>query len=428
MHRRAGDVSPPVPCYREADASRSPYTVGCALNTLILIGASVRAAAFSAVRAGFTPYSIDLFADRDLAAIGPAVKIARYPHDFLPALAAAPQVPWIYTGGLENHARLVDRLAALRPLWGNRGGALCAVRDPGRLSAVAHDAGCQFPETWLGKVGCPGLGTTSIANGLSTGSSGLLGSGGLTLVKPLRSSGGVAIRFAKPRDLATPPRGTYLQQYVGGESASAVFVAAGGQAVLLGATRQLLGSDFNLPRPFLYVGSLGPLRLAAQELSRISSLGSAIAKQFHLAGLFNVDFVRNDAGLWPIEVNPRYSASVEIIERTSETPLIELHAQACESGRLPAAESPAAGGSAGKAVVYAERDGIVPSELDDLVGQWNRDSRRPGLADLPRIGEALRKHQPVVTVFAQGDSLEEVEKELRSRVWAVQRLLALSLQ
>src|SRR5437588_46110 len=102
------------------------------MRSLIVLGASARAAAFSARRAGFEPYAIDLFADRDLAAICPSVKIRRYPHDFLVALAAAPQAPWIYTGGLENFPRLVDRLADVRPLLGNSGHVLRRVRDPQR--------------------------------------------------------------------------------------------------------------------------------------------------------------------------------------------------------------------------------------------------------------------------------------------------------
>src|SRR5437879_3212295 len=97
---------------------------------VIIVGASVRAAAYSATRAGLEPYAIDLFADRDLTAICPAVSIERYPYDFLPQLAAAPRAPWIYTGGLENYPSLVDKLAAIRPLMGNSGCVLRAVRDP----------------------------------------------------------------------------------------------------------------------------------------------------------------------------------------------------------------------------------------------------------------------------------------------------------
>src|SRR6187431_1478558 len=104
------------------------------MGPLILVGASVRAAAFSALRAGFSPYAIDLFADRDLAAVCPAVKVANYPRGLLAALYRAPDAPWIYTGGLENHPRLVDQMAAIRLLLGNCGEALRRVREPEQVA------------------------------------------------------------------------------------------------------------------------------------------------------------------------------------------------------------------------------------------------------------------------------------------------------
>jgi predicted ATP-grasp superfamily ATP-dependent carboligase len=380
-----------------ADFAVSVESAG--MEPLILLGASVRAAAFSALRAGFAPHAIDLFADRDLTAICPAVKIARYPRDFLSALAAAPQAPWLYAGGLENCPRLVDRLAAIRPLLGNRGDVLRRVRDPQRLSDAAIKAGCRSPAI-LGR---------SLEQ--------------RWLLKPRRSSGGLTIRFAAPNEVALPPRGTYLQQYVTGKSASAIFVAAGGRAVLIGATQQLLGRDFEMSRPFLYVGSLGPLPLHEAELSRLHSLGNVLAVQFHLVGLFNVDFVHNDDGLWPVEVNPRYSASMEVIERVTGATLIDLHVQACQSGGLPSVAMPASELVAGKAVVYAPQDCIAPPALDEIASQWNPSSRWPGLADLPRIGEPLSTGQPVVTVFAEGNSLATVETTLRDGVATIERLL-----
>jgi hypothetical protein len=48
-------------------------------RSLTIVGASARAAAFSAARAGFEPYAIDHFADRDLAELCPAVRVERYP-------------------------------------------------------------------------------------------------------------------------------------------------------------------------------------------------------------------------------------------------------------------------------------------------------------------------------------------------------------
>ena len=55
---------------------------------LLILGASVRAAAFSALRAGLRPWCVDLFADLDLRANCPALVIdaSRYPNG-LAALA-----------------------------------------------------------------------------------------------------------------------------------------------------------------------------------------------------------------------------------------------------------------------------------------------------------------------------------------------------
>jgi predicted ATP-grasp superfamily ATP-dependent carboligase len=370
---------------------------------LILLGASVRAAAFSAVRAGYQPYSIDLFADRDLAAIGPAVKIGRYPADFFAALAKAPPAHLIYTGGLENHPRVVDQLAALRPLLGNRGDVLCEVRDPLQLARVVREDGCCFPATSF---------------------EGTIASPSQWLVKPLRSSGGVAIRLATADDRLRSPRGAYLQQYVEGESLSAVFVGAGGRAILLGLTKQLLGRDVGHTRPFLYVGSVGPLSFSEGDRAPIESLGNRLAERFRLVGLFNVDLVRNEAGIWPLEVNPRYSASVEVLERATEMTFIKLHIDACERMKLPGAGSMKSRRCSGKAVVYAPQDGVFSKKLDDLASEWNMSRESPGVADLPQVGEPLQRGQPVVTVFADSDSPGSVEAELRSRVATVERLWA----
>ena len=113
--------------------------------SLTILGVSARAAASSARRAGYQPYSIDLFADCDTAALGPAIRIADYPAGFEAALANAPDCPWMYTGGLENYPDLVDRLASIRPLWGNTGDVLRRVRDPFSLSAAVRSWGFSFP-------------------------------------------------------------------------------------------------------------------------------------------------------------------------------------------------------------------------------------------------------------------------------------------
>ncbi len=66
----------------------------------------------------------------------PSARSTHYP-DALPALAEQfPPGPVLYTGGLENHPRVVAELAAKRELWGNPPRVLERVRDPYRLQAV----------------------------------------------------------------------------------------------------------------------------------------------------------------------------------------------------------------------------------------------------------------------------------------------------
>jgi predicted ATP-grasp superfamily ATP-dependent carboligase len=240
------------------------------------------------------------------------VKIEHYPRDFEPALGAAPPAPWIYTGGLENYPRLVGRLAALRPLWGNAGKGLCEVRQSIRLAEAASDAGWHVPRT---QRSLP-------ANEDPAG----------WLVKRRWSSGGLGVRFATDGDRESLDRRGYFQEFIEGQAASAVFVAARGRAILVGASQQLLGRDVGMDdRPFLYAGSIGPLVLSEDETARLQSQGCLLAERFALSGLFGVDFIRTGDGLWLIEVNPRYTASVEVLERATGVSFLGCHAAACQN-------------------------------------------------------------------------------------------------
>src|SRR5260370_33050866 len=76
---------------------------------VILLGASTRAAAGSARRAGWTPWCADLFAEAGLQAIATGRKgpIDAYPLGLVDALAEAPQAPVTYTGALVNRPDLL---------------------------------------------------------------------------------------------------------------------------------------------------------------------------------------------------------------------------------------------------------------------------------------------------------------------------------
>ena len=74
---------------------------------------SVRAAAFSAQRAGFAPQCADCFADADLARRFPTTRVDNYPDGLAAPAAEAPFGGWMYTGGLENCPDLVDQVVSI---------------------------------------------------------------------------------------------------------------------------------------------------------------------------------------------------------------------------------------------------------------------------------------------------------------------------
>ena len=50
-----------------------------------------------------------------------------------------------------------------------------------------------------------------------------------------------------------------------------------------------------------------------------------MSKAAGLRGLFGVDFVLRDGIPWPVEVNPRYTASVEVLEFAAGIRALTLH-------------------------------------------------------------------------------------------------------
>jgi predicted ATP-grasp superfamily ATP-dependent carboligase len=373
---------------------------------IIVLGASARAAAFSALRAGMRPYAIDLFSDSDLVDVCPAAKIKRYPRDFEQALAEAPQAPWIYTGGLENHPDLVERMSALRPLYGNGAEVLRKVRSPELLAALPSTFGIKMPE----------IRTTPLVADLD----------GQWLVKPRRSSAGLGIRRLGPRASPRNHKKYYYQQRIAGASRSAVFLASRGSSQLLGVTSQQSGVIEFPDEPFLYGGSeVFHDRMEGFE-HPLDEFADTLAREFGLCGLFNIDFIDDGQHIWPLEVNPRYSASMEVLEYSSGRNFLALHFSAFDPNckgpynrRISHRPRHVA-----KRIVYAASDCIVTSSLQELRKSWNVERFLPFLADVPRSGDRIQRGQPVATLIAEGNSDEEVQGILDERINAVKATLS----
>jgi predicted ATP-grasp superfamily ATP-dependent carboligase len=355
------------------------------MSTLIIVGASARAAAASALRAGLKPWCADLFADADLRAmVSNAVRcpIEHYPSRLLEILQSAPDAPWIYTGGLENHPKLLRNMAEARPLWGNGPDALRWARSPFSVARILRNAGLPALEVRAGVARLPDRCRW--------------------LRKPLAGSAGLGIEFADRSHV--PCRSHYFQEFVEGTSMSANFVRTCGETRLLGVTEQLIGEPWLNSPPFRYAGNIGPVELPSEARTQLSRIGVAIGDGCGLRGLFGIDFVLNERQSWVVEVNPRYTASIEVLELAAGMSALHEHRlEFASSCVLP--RNADWGPVVGKAILYADRRFVFP-------GTPAMDCPDMRFADIPAAGEVIQPGWPILTLLVRTQSAMECREKL----------------
>jgi predicted ATP-grasp superfamily ATP-dependent carboligase len=363
---------------------------------VVIAGVTTRALATSAARSGWQVTAVDGFGDLDLRAVATQVVVQRsggqgYTAELVRTLRANYVA---YTSNLENYPESVALLMNGRTLLGNPPEVLARVRDPIGLMRTLRQRGWVTPNT---RATAPSRGARP----------------GEWLLKPRRSGGGHGTRIWRRGQVI--PRAHYLQQRIEGVPGSIVFVADGVRAMPLGISRQLVGERRLGARGFRYCGSLlstdracplFPQHERVEEAAR--ALAGAATTEFNLVGLNGIDFIAQHAVPYPIEINPRYSASMELVERALGIPLFELHANGCEGklpGRIPVTSSRAR--IAGKAVVFARRDVTV----GDTQAWLLLDT----IADVPRAGERITRGHPISTVFGEAGSVEACRRMLLRR-------------
>jgi predicted ATP-grasp superfamily ATP-dependent carboligase len=244
------------------------------------------------------------------------------------------------------------------------------------------------------------------------------------LIKRRHSAGGQHVR--RWDGTATKERRAthYFQARIEGTPCSAVYVMAGRQARLLGATEQLIGAPWAKHGAFRYAGSVGPLECPATLTSSLTRIGEALG-ELELVGLIGVDFILNERGAWPIEINPRFTASVEILERACDFSSVRWHVAACRDGTLPPALSvpPLPPTRQGKAMLFADRELSVTSKLSEMLLERSLDSPWPEIADIPAADTIIQPGWPILTAFAAGNSNEEVKQALHVRLAEVREFV-----
>ena len=235
----------------------------------------------------------------------------------------------------------------------------------------------------------------------------------------MRSGGGAGVRPAAPGE-RRPPRHC-LQAFLDGPVGSAAFVGDRLRAVILGVTEQIVGAPELGGSGFRYGGNIaGPPRdlLPPGALAPLSRAGSALAARFSLRGLFGIDYVVSSGLPHLIEVNPRYTASMELFEEMTARNLFDLHLRAIEDGLLPAgplAPRRASPRFLAKGILYAQSP-VRAGAPDALLAL--------GCRDVPVPGEEIGTGQPICTLVAAGESPAACRERLALTAEAARRALA----
>lgn len=344
---------------------------------LLIVGVTGRALAASAARAGLPVVVLDYFADRDTRALaldcravaGRGLRFGRRAL-FTAAEELAPPnrcAGLVYGSGFEGRIDWLARLSRGRRLYGNSPATVAAVRDPTRFFGLLDRLGIRHPEIRLGPPRSPAG----------------------WLVKQPGGAGGAQVR---PASRERPPTGAYFQRLEQGRTLSALFLANGIRARLLGINQQWT-APARPGLPFLYGGAVGGVVLPGSVEAEIRRGLDALVAETGLVGLNGLDFLLRDRTWSVLELNPRPTATTELYDPDYSRGLLEWHLRACDGALPPRAAPPRA------VRAHSIAHAVAPMDADAIeLPAWCRD--------LPREGVRFAPGDPVCTVHAAAaDSL-----------------------
>jgi predicted ATP-grasp superfamily ATP-dependent carboligase len=354
-------------------------------NKLVLIAAaSGRALAASARRGGYHPVVLDWFGDSDTLACAHAhariagglahVMAAQTLDAALTKVIGMGDPCGVVCGtGFEDRPELIAHLARRFRILGNEAETVARLKDPQVFASLCRDCGIAHPETTLVRPGQTGW-----------------------LAKRIGGAGGGHIKTAGDR---LPSQRYYYQREHAGLPVSALFLAHGGRAQVLGFSTQWTAPT---PRhPFRYGGAVRPAPIGSNTQAALMQAVHRFAAATQLAGLNSADFLVEEQGFWLLEINTRPSATLDLFEPPGGL-LFALHMSACD-GALHS-QALHLTGAAATAIVYAERDTAIPP-LD--WPDW--------AADRPHAGTAVKTGEPLCTVLAFAATATEARQLVENR-------------
>jgi predicted ATP-grasp superfamily ATP-dependent carboligase len=366
-------------------------------KTCLLIAQSGRALAVSARAGGLAAHVLDRFADLDTASAALSCQIVSgdesgfHVGDLLEKLTqflGTPLYGVIYGSGLEEHYDVLEFLHRHWTLLGNDAAVVKSCKDPALFFPTLTRLGIPHPHTSL---------TTPQEYSEHEN----------WLIKRKGASGGGHIH-PWGADIQPGPH-HYFQKKLTGRSLSVVFLADAWDAAIVGTNEMWTVAPEK--HDFRYSGAVTQLDLPGSTALTLEEIVRVLVRELGLKGLCGMDVLIDEKGqCYVLEVNPRPTATFEL-HQTRQS-LCEAHVLACQ-GRLP---TPSPGPPLLRAhqVWYADRDFIVS---DCTWPEW--------VSDRPRSGRTVRTGEPVCTVHAEANCINDVRKLLQDHSATIMELMGL---
>ncbi|MDH5541891.1 MAG: ATP-grasp domain-containing protein [Nitrospinota bacterium] len=353
------------------------------------IGGRVRPFAELACTFGYKVGAFDLFNDWDLAKFiidGSAItgKETREPsyskpscwNDIRHEYKKFDMGPIIFCGPIEATPEVAEEASRTREVWNAPPDAMRRCRDIRFLRSMAS-GGILYP------------------------SNDFDGSG-RWIRKDLYGAGGTSVSDYKGEKLHGSE---YTQRYIQGGSIGATYFTSAGGTSLLGVTRHLNGYVAFRQPEFSFGGILYPAVIDDDADVMLEEFGKLAGDASGLRGFWGADFILGvDKRIWLLEINPRPTASLELIAKEHGIDIVSLQGESVRGGKDKherLVQKP--GRFSGTAVCYAEDDLIFASP-----GIWFEKGGR----DLPYHGEAVKKGEPVLSLYAESGSAEGVMQKM----------------
>jgi uncharacterized protein len=345
---------------------------------VLIVASSGRMLAQAARRAGYKPFVIDLYADRDtcLYAQETLLVTSLALHHIVPTLEVfftrIPLSHVIYGSGFEDHPESLAYLANRLTVLGNPPDVFANILNKKYFFSTLNQLSIPYPYVAFTEP---------------------KKSSNAWLTKPLQGHGGLGIQHY--RQTENDSSLVYWQHYIEGTSHSVLFLADGANLQIIGFNNQW--SVQSGLHDFIFSGISNAGNVPDQHKASVATWLAKIVCAFALKGLNSLDFICTADSCYVLEINARPPASMQLYDDS----LFVGHIETC-LGRLTAPPTLLSQHYKAYQIIYAGYDTQIPTNF-----AWP-----PWCMDLPNDGAIIHTGEPVCSIIASHKQSQQIMQQL----------------